>query len=757
MVQAPALTASRRLLRHLRDVMAGGGSGQERLNQIVRIVAREMVAEVCSVYVRRAGEVLELFATEGLNPDAVHRTRLIVGEGLVGNIAAYARPLALADAQAHPQFAYRPETGEEIYHSLAGVPILRGGRVVGVLIVQNRTRRHYTEEEIETLQIIAMVLAELIASGELISPTEIAQTDGIAMLPLRLEGVQISRGAGIGRAVFHHRNVAIREVVAEDPEAELARLDDALDGMRRSLDRLFTAADIGEQGEHLEILEAYRMFAEDEGWIRRIREAVATGLTAAAAVERVQSETRARLSQVTDPYLRERLHDLEDLANRLLQHLAGDRDEEEMREALAVDHIVVARNMGPAELLEYDRRYLKGVVLEEGSPTSHAAIVARALDIPVVGRVDGIVEKVDPSDTVIVDGDHGEIFVRPGEDVVHAFRREVRRRQRRQAAYAALRDQPAVTLDGVAITLNMNAGLLIDMPYLHSAGADGVGLYRTEIPFMVQADFPDVEEQTKFYRRVVELAEGKPVTFRTLDIGGDKLLPFLGGQNEENPAMGWRSIRIALDRPAMLRQQLRALIRATAGGELRVMFPMVAEVSEFSAARHLLDRELARERAAGAPTPEAIRVGAMLEVPSLAWQLDALSRRIDFLSVGSNDLLQFLFASDRSNPRLAERYDALSPLVLGFLRAVIERCRALRIPLSLCGDMASRPLEAMALIGLGFREISAAAPAIGAIKSMVRTIKAAPLAEYVAALRQLPDHSVRGRLRAYAHDHGVLI
>jgi phosphotransferase system, enzyme I, PtsP len=751
-----AVTGSRRLLRRLRDVMAGSGTAQERLDTIVRIIAADMVAEVCSCYIMRAGEVLELFATEGLRPEAVHRTRLRVGEGLVGVIAATARPLALAEAQTHPDFAYRPETGEEVYHSLMGVPVLRGGRVLGVLVVQNRTRRHYTEDEIEALQTIAMVLAELAASGDFVSPSELQPSNGIGLLPTRLDGVRLNAGLACGVAVLHEPRVLIRQVVAEDPQAELVRLRLAVAAMQSAIDDLIAASDIAAGGEHRDILETYRMFAADRGWLQRITEAVRSGLTAEAAVQKVADDTRARMSQVSDPYLRERLADLEDLTNRLQQHLAGDHPTAAAAE-LPEEFILIARAMGPAELLDYDRQRLKGLVLEEGSPTAHVAVVARALDIPVVGRVKEVLAKVEAGDLVVVDGDEAQVMVRPGEEVLQAVNARIEARLGKRLSYAALRDAPAVTLDGVCVALHLNAGLLLDLPYLDETGAEGVGLFRTELPFMLRDDFPSVGQQVSTYRRVLEHARGRPVTFRTLDIGGDKVLPYMSEIADENPAMGWRAIRIALDRPAMLRHQLRALVRAGSGHRLRVMFPMVAEMAEFDAARAILDLELERAAGRGHALPEPIEVGVMFEVPALLWELPYLLPKLDFLSVGTNDLVQFLFACDRGNPRLADRYDPLSISVLGPLGEVVRACAAHEVPLALCGEMAGQTLDAMALIGIGFRSLSMAPSSIGPIKAMIRSLELAALEAVLATLPTLPPRSLRGKLRDFARDHGVVV
>ncbi|MCA3248520.1 MAG: phosphoenolpyruvate--protein phosphotransferase [Azospirillum sp.] len=747
--------ATRRLLKRLRDMMAAAGTAQQRLDRIVKIIADDLIAEVCSVYVMRAGQVLELFATEGLNPDAVHKTRLRVGEGLVGEIAQTARTLALADAQSHPNFAYRPETGEEIFHSMLGVPILRGGRAMGVLAIQNRTFRDYAEEEVEALQTVAMVLAELVASGELVSPDEMLRTEDAGLVASeRIDAQRLNEGIAIGTIVLHQPRVSILRMVADDPAAEKKRLREAAQGMRSDIERIFADSGLAAGDERWEILETYRMFAEDRGWLQRIADAIDTGLTAEAAVQKVQEDNRARLAQVSDPYIRERVADFDDLANRLVRHLTGDKTAA-ARTDLPDDMILVARNLGPAELLEYDRRKLKGVALEEGSTTAHVAIIAHALDLPMVGHAQGLLARVEAGDPAIVDAVGGQIILRPREDVRDTFAAALRARAERRAGYAALKDLPAVTRDGTPVSLNMNAGLVIDLEHLAESGADGIGLYRTEIPFMIRSTMPDVVEQTDLYRRILDRADGKPVVFRTLDIGGDKLLPYLDAAPQENPAMGVRAIRLTLDRPAILREQVRGLLRAAGGRRLDIMFPMVAEVAEFDAARDLLDIEIAREAKRGRVLPDPIRVGVMLEVPALYWQLPQLAKRVDFVSVGSNDLMQFMFAADRGNPDVSERYDPLSPGMLGFLRAIARECDGAEIPLTLCGDMAAHPLEAMALLGIGYRRLSMPFPAIGPIKAMVRALDLPPLAKYLEELCRLADRSVRKKLADFARDHNI--
>lgn len=747
----PDLVGPRLVLRRLREVMASQRSPQERLDQIVSVIAANMVAEVCSIYIVRAGDILELFSSEGLNPSAVHKTNLRVGEGLVGEIAARGVPLNLSDAQSHANFAYRPETGEEIYHSLMGVPVVRAGRVLGVLVVQNVTRRHYTDEEVEALQTVAMVVAEFIGSGELIDPSEVHEGTFAQGIPPKIDGVTLAQGVAIGSVVLHEPRVEVTNLIAEDEVYENQRLDGALDALRSSIDSLLEASDLSVAGEHHDVLETYKMFANDRGWIQKIRDAIASGLTAEAAAQRVQVDNRTRMARVADNYLRERLSDLNDLSNRLIRHLMG--DENANGDRLPSDAILVARNLGPAELLDYDRAKLRGIVLAEGTPNSHAAIVARAIGVPMLGQVEGIVGLADPGDQVILDGNTAQVFLLPTQDIVDSYKETLKARERRQAYYVQHRDLPAITRDGQQISLNVNAGLLVDLPHLEDTGADGIGLFRTEFQFMVSATLPRLSVQRDLYSKVLEAAGDKRVVFRTLDIGSDKVVPFLDRPREENPALGWRAIRLGLDRPALLRYQVRALLQAAGERELSVMFPLVADVSEFRAAKAILEKEIERHKRRGQVQPASVRIGAMIEVPALAWQLDSLLPFVDFVSVGTNDLMQYFFAADRGNTLVSDRYDLLSPAALSFLKAILAKSNEAGVEISLCGEAAGQPLEAMALIGLGFRNISMPPAAIGEVKEMVRSLNAAALASYLSTLLDTPEHSLRGRLQNFARDH----
>ena len=460
----------------------------------------------------------------------------------------------------------------------------------------------------------------------------------------------------------------------------------------------------------------------------------------------------------TDPYLRERLHDLDDLAHRLIRELMGREHGPGIAE-LPQDAIIIGRNMGAAELLDYGRDRIRGLVLEEGGPTSHVTIVARALGIPAVGLVDDIVSLADGGDAIIVDGDTGEVHLRPAADLENAYAEKVRFRARRQAQYRRLRNKPSVTKDGVEVALQMNAGLLVDLPHLEEAGAAGIGLFRTELQFMVASSFPRMRDQQAQYTQILDASGGKPVTFRSLDIGGDKVLPYLRSILEENPAMGWRALRLGLDRPGLLRTQIRALLHAAAGRDLKLMFPMVVEVDEFLQARGLVEKELKHLRRHGHPVPETIRLGVMVEVPSLLFQLDELLGHVDFISVGSNDLFQFFCAVDRGNTRVADRFDPLSPPFLRALKQIVDAADKAHVPVTLCGEMAGNPLAAMALIGLGYRNLSMSPASLGPVKAMLRTLDAGRLSARLLS-RMEPGHrdsDIRAFLTRFAEEMDVAL
>ncbi len=749
----PSETSLRAIMRGLREIMSDDEPGQQKLDRIVRQIAGVMVADVCSIYLKRQDGSLELFATEGLNPAAVHRTRLKRGEGLAGRCAELGVTVNEPEASSHPAFSYRPETHEEIYHALLAVPIERSGEILGVLVVQNRKTKEYSDEDVEVLQSTAMVVAENLVSGTVAGTG--AAIEFSRSQPLVLDGEPMSDGIALGHVVLHEPRIVVTQLMADNPSVEIERLNGALEKLIAHIDDMFEHEHLAFAGEHREVLEAYRMFAHDKSWHRRLREAVEGGLTAEAAVERVQNAMRTRMLRQHDPYWRERQRDLDDLSDRLKRVLAGRITSADEPSSLPSDTILVARTMGPAELLDYDRTRLRGLVVEDGSSQSHVAVVAKALGIAAIGQAAGVVERVNAGDAAIVDAVAGEVHLRPTGEVIAAYSDKVRFRARKQKRYMALRDRPAITKDGVRIALHMNAGLVVDMPHLRECGADGVGLYRTELQFMLSDSFPRLDKQTQLYSSVLRESEGKPVVFRTLDIGGDKVLNYLRQPKEENPAMGWRAIRMAIDRPELFRVQVRAMMKAASGQELRLMIPMVTAAAEMPPVRALIEKEVAFLKKHGYTLPGKLLVGAMLEVPALLFELDEFLPQVDFISVGSNDLLQFLFAADRTNGRVASRFDVLSAAPLRALRSLVKAAKKHRVPINVCGEMAGRPIEAMTLLGLGIRSLSMAPASVGPVKAMILSMDVGKVTDKVENLLKAGSESVRDELEKFAESQGI--
>ncbi len=739
---------SRKLLRRLQATLADAGAGQERLDKITHLIADSMGTEVCSIYLFRDADTLELCATEGLNKAAVHVTRMRVGEGLVGRVARSGRPINTADAPGTRGFRFMPETGEEVFSSFLGVPVQRLGEVKGVLVVQSKQAREYSEDELYALEVVAMVLAEMAELGAFIGEGEALRAPHKNQVMLR--GGVAQEGVAAGQVWLHEPRVVIARPVADDPEAERKRLHAAVDRLRLSVDEMLRMTP-AHDGEQMEVLEAYRMFANSKGWMRRMEEDIDRGLSAEAAVEKEQSAARARMSQVGDAYLRERLHDLDDLSNRLLRLLTGQGSE--TGATLPENPILIARNIGPAELLDYGRK-LKGIVLEEGSVGSHATVVARALAIPLVINARRITTEALNGDTILVDGEQGVVHLRPDDTVQAAFRDKMAMQAKAQERYASLRDLPAEALCGTVVRLDMNAGLMADLPSLKGSGASGVGLFRTELQFLVRSKVPRRGELAALYARVMDAAEGRRVAFRTLDIGSDKVLPYMKPTDEPNPALGWRAIRVGLDKPGVMRMQLQALIRAANGRPLTVMFPFIAQLEEFTQARDHLMRELDREAALGRVLPETVEGGAMRETPSLACAPRHFFEPADFISIGGNDLKQFFFAADRENERVRRRYDTLNTSFLSFIEQIVARCAETDTPLSFCGEDAGRPIEALALTAMGLRALSMRPASIGPVKHLLRRSDLREVRAVITEAREMGAMTVRPALMDWLKRQG---
>ena len=729
----PTETESRKLLGRLRAAMAEDSTGQARLDKIVELIASSMTTEVCSIYLFRDEETLELCATEGLNAEAVHQTRMRLSEGLVGRVARRGKVVNTADAPSTRGFRYMPETGEEVFSAFCGVPIQRLGTPMGVLVVQSKDAREYSEDEIYALEVVAMVLAEMTELGELTSNDDFVLARH--QQPAMFRGIVGQEGVAMGPVYLHEPRVVVTNPFSDDPEQELKRMEDALDTLRISVDQMLKGAS---SKDELEVVETFRMFANSRGWRKRMEADIASGLSAEAAVEKEQSTARARMSQVPDAYLRDRLHDLDDLSNRLLRILTGQGERAEMPR----NAILVARNIGPAELLDYGRA-LKGIVLEEGSVGSHAAVIARAWAIPLIINADNITTEALTGDMVMIDGDQGIVHLRPDESVKTAFSDKVAMQTAAQERYASIRDEPATALCGSTVALHMNAGLMADLPSLPTSGAEGVGLFRTELQFLVRNQMPRRAELVALYQRVVDAAKGKPVVFRTLDIGSDKVLPYMKPNDEPNPALGWRAIRVGLDKPGVLRMQLQALVRAHKGRPLHVMFPFVAQFEEYRSAKAELDKALEREKILGHALPSEIHVGAMLETPSLAFAPRKFFEEVEFLSIGGNDLKQFFFAADRENERVRRRYDTLNVSFLSFIEQIVARCVTTDTRLSFCGEDAGRPLEAVCLAAMGLRALSMRPASIGPVKHMLRRVNLDEVKAVIDRARAEGHQSVR--------------
>tara|TARA_B110000008_G_scaffold132740_1_gene134846 strand:- start:626 stop:2872 length:2247 start_codon:yes stop_codon:yes gene_type:complete len=735
---------SRVLLKRLKEALAEEGEGQKRLDRLTHLIANSMDTEVCSVYLLVDNKTLELCATEGLDPASVHKTRLRIGEGLVGLVARDAKPINTDNAPSEVGFRFMPETREERYSSFLGVPIQRLGETLGVLVVQSRISRLFSDDEIYAIEVVAMVLAEMTELGAFVGGDENLKAPHQYSVLIR--GGIAHEGAASGNVLLHEPRVVVTNPFAEDTIIEQKRLQDAIQRLKGDVDGMLNTALKGATEEHKKILEAYRMFANSKSWLKRMEEDIESGLSAEAAVEKEQSTVRARMSRVADAYLRDRLHDLDDLSNRLLRILTGqgNSDHTDFPES----PILVARNIGPGELLEYGRN-LKGIVLEEGSVGGHATIIARAMAIPLIINASAITTEALNGDHVLVDGDQGIVHLRPDDNVKNAFSEKIAMQSKKLERYQKLKDVPAVSKDGITINLMMNAGLMGDLPSLESSGAEGVGLFRTELQFLARNSIPKRGELAALYSRVLDAAGQKKVIFRTLDVGSDKVLPYMRPTDEPNPALGWRAIRLGLDKPGIMKMQLQAFFRAANLRNISIMFPMIAQFGEFIQARELLKTVLENERKMGHSIPKNVEIGAMLETPSLVFAPKQFFELADFISIGGNDLKQFFYAADRENERVRKRYDTLNVSFLNLIKQIVIRCEETSTPLSFCGEDAGKPLEAVCLLAMGIRTLSMRPASIGAVKALIRDINIIELRRVIDQALVSGEQSIRPKVESW--------
>ncbi len=691
------------------------------LNIIVKRVAESTQVDVCSVYlVDPETQEYVLMATRGLNPDSVGRVRLRMDEGLVGLVGERKEPLNLENAEAHPRFRYFPETGEERFHSFLGAPIIHFRRLLGVLVVQQTARRRFGEEEVAFIVTMAAQLAGAIAHGEATGGTTLLAGQGAPLGKRALVGVPGAPGVAMGRAMVAYSPAdlfAVPDRPVKDVDKEVALFHTALDDVKQEVrDMADRLADAVPSDEH-SLFDVYLKMLDSEslvhGTIQRIRE----GNWASGALRESIAQHVSVFDEMEDPYLRERAGDIRDIGRRILMRLQLDSGDQR---TVPKGTVLVGEEISASQLAEIPTDHLVGVVTTRGSGNSHVAILARALNIPaVMGVAELPVGRLDGKE-IIVDGYAGRIHVEPGREAKREYRRLLKEDAELSRELQGLRELPAETPCGYRMGLYANTGLMADITSSLASGCDGIGLHRTEFPFMVRERFPGEDEQTLVYRQVLEPFIPRKVVLRTLDVGGDKPLPYFPVR-EENPFLGWRGIRLTLDHPEIFLTQLRAMLRANAGcGNLRVMFPMISRVGEVDEAVALLERarDELMEEGVDVEMPE---VGVMVEVPSAVYLAHRLAEKVDFLSIGSNDLTQYLLAVDRNNARVADIYDELHPAVLSAMDHVVRAATPHGRPVTVCGAMAGDPAAAILLLGMGVQGLSMSVSSLLRVKWVIRS------------------------------------
>lgn len=711
-------------------------SSADKLAHVVEIIREESFSATVAVFIRADDVTLEPVV---VSPADKNVTAVRIGEGVVGK----------AGADNKISFVRKKESFE------MALPLKRWNKPAGVLYVIYKDSREYDEKETEALETVCMFLSEFIASEEMASYIhKFIKSRGIVAKD-RLRGTVINSGYGIGNIVVHRRRKAVAVVFAGDKDRELKNLENARKKMNDDLNEKISREGKN-SGEHIEILDAYRMIANDKGWYNRITNHINSGLTAEAAVEQAYAEMWNRLSGTTDTYLKERLHDLRDIADRLRLYLSGEDCNADAKSTYE-DIIIVASSMGPADLMDYDYKKIRGLIIEDCTPTMHVAIVAKALNVPVVSGIEGLFKDVKEGVVAAIDGTDGSVFINPPKTVLEKVSAKIAEKKKELLQIQKMRRLKSKTRDGKPVNLYINIGMDFDFDSIKNTNCDGVGLYRTEILFMSSDKMPDINRQVEYYKRLYQAAGDKKVVFRSLDVGSDKLLPYWNGINEDNPAIGWRSIRITLDRRAILRKQMRAFIRASSGRKLNVMFPMISNLDEFLEAKETFMFAYEREKKEGYELPKEVKLGMMIEVPSVVFQLREILKYCDFISVGTNDLYQFFFACDRGNPRLSGRYDVLSAPFLSLMKTIVSEADNAGKMCSVCGEMASSPLDAMALIGLGYRNLSVSSSSYGKVKAMVRSVSAESVGDYLNNILSSSRQTLRPQLKSYAADHAIEI
>lgn len=719
------------------EELAAKSSMPEKIRKVLKFLADSLKMDGALLYATADENYLELVeAYQAVG----YKSNIRYEEGAIGCCAAAKVTTIKVD--------------EQQKSSLISIPVTRLHITIGAVVLIKHNTAGFDDVQTEEAETLCLPLTDLLSSRAFEDyKNRLVREKGIVMREA-LHGVSMNKGYGVGKAILHYRQRELVNIFADNVELEQSKLAEGRRKMVEYIDKKIAQAE-SYMGNTTEIMEAYRLFALDKGWYKKISADIAKGYTAEAAVEHVYEDMWSKLSATSDPYIKEKLYDLRDVSDRLRAFIGGDVE----REFVSGDEdiVVIAQSMGPADLMDYNYTQIKALVIEECSPTMHVVIVAKALNIPVVAKIYGVLKEVKAGETVAVNGDEGTLYPNPSESLVTEYQKKSVGLQKVFEELESLSSHPTKTKDDIKINLALNYGLDLDYDYIKPTHCDGIGLYRTEIMFMSADKMPDVETQRKQYARLYEALGSKKIILRSLDVGSDKFLPYWGEIKEDNPAIGWRSIRITLDRRSILRQQIRAMLRAAADKELNVMFPMISTCEEFLEAKETLMLEYEREKQRGRPTAAKVNVGIMIEVPSLLFQLDEILQQVDFISVGTNDLYQFVFACDRGNPRLTARYDVLSAPFLKLMKMIVDKAGQYKVYCSVCGEMASNPLEAMALIGLGYRNLSVSGAAYANVKKMIMSMKNEDVADYVRSLLKSAKTSIRPQLLAYAYDHAIAI
>ncbi|MFN8627769.1 MAG: phosphoenolpyruvate--protein phosphotransferase [Candidatus Binatia bacterium] len=776
---------SLRLLEDVGAIVTHASDLHASLRNIVETVAEHLGMEVCSLYVYDASkQSLILWATTGLDTGSVGRISMGVGEGLTGIVIQKLEPVMAIDAMAHPRYKYFPETGEERYHSFLGVPVVDQRQPLGVLIVQTSRRRRFTHEEVRLLKAVAIPIAGILTHSRLQARLETKEEERLAYqqrmvaamdrlrdyetevphrpVPraashARLIGLGASPGFGIGRAHVMDSEVNIDDLPRERKhplKRELHRFHTAVTRAVEELER--TKERIRSTVPEIDaaMFDAQQLMLRDTSFLNRIEALIRDGLSGEAALQQTVNEFAAQFAGLEDTYLQDRAADIKDIGQRVLRHLLGIG---ERQRPFASGIVLVAGGVSLSDLALLQERDLKGVVLAKGGVTSHASILAKSLEIPTVVGAEYATDAIHEGDQLIVDGNAGVVYVNPRTEVLREFDRLEREYRAFNRELETLKDLSAETVDGQRVRLCANIGLLADMQLALLHGAEGIGLYRTEVPFLSHRDFLSEEEQVDLYRRVVEGMGGRPVTIRTLDLGADKYPAYLHIPREDNPFLGWRSIRISLELPDIFKTQLRAILRAAAAGPMRIMFPMISSLEELHRAKELLAEARAELQDADEPGPDEIAIGMMIEVPSAVFLIDHFVKEVDFISIGTNDLIQYVLAVDRNNRKVAPLYEPLHPAVIQMVAKAVRAAKAAGIPASICGEMAADPVCTPLLVGLGFDDLSMGPFFIPVIKRLIRSLTfetARSLADEVVNMST--TKAIKGRIFGAMRDLGMI-